>query len=133
MYKDLCFYYYLVCMIILYCVGYIVNGIILYFDGNRKGSIFLYWEDYFDEIIDCLWKEINYCIDYVVVCMFCVLVIYEIEFIIVECLCKGDGFDYWLGYKEDYLFNYVVRLEILGILKESRINIIEKCLKDKMK
>ena len=33
----------------------------------------------------------------------------------------------------DHLFNHAARLEISGILKESRTNTIEKRLKDKMK
>lgn len=133
MHKDLCSHYYSACMTTLHRAGHIVNGTILHLDGNRKGSIPLYWEDYFDETIDRSWKEINYCTDHAAVCMSCVLAIHETEFTIVERSCKGDGFDYWLGYKEDHLFNHAARLEISGILKESRINTIEKRLKDKMK
>lgn len=133
MHKDLCSHYYSACMTTLHRAGHIVNGTILHLDGNRKGSIPLYWEDYFDETIDRSWKEINYCTDHAAVCMSCVLAIHETEFTIVERSCKGDGFDYWLGYKEDHLFNHAARLEISGILKESRTNTIEKRLKDKMK
>lgn len=117
MHKDLCSHYYSACMTTLHRAGHIVNGTILHLDGNRKGSIPLYWEDYFDETIDRSWKEINYCTDHAAVCMSCVLAIHETEFTIVERSCKGDGFDYWLGYKEDHLFNHAARLEISGIFK----------------
>lgn len=73
MHKDLCSHYYSACMTTLHRAGHIVNGTILHLDGNRKGSIPLYWEDYFDETIDRSWKEINYCTDHAAVCMSCVL------------------------------------------------------------
>ena len=102
MHKDLCSHYYSACMTTLHRAGHIVNGTILHLDGNRKGSIPLYWEDYFDETIDRSWKEINYCTDHAAVCMSCVLAIHETEFTIVERSCKGDGFDYWLGRGKGY-------------------------------
>ena len=46
MHKDLCSHYYSACMTTLHRAGHIVNGTILHLDGNRKGSIPLYWEDY---------------------------------------------------------------------------------------
>ena len=61
------------------------------------------------------------------------LAINETEYTIIERSCKGDGFDYWLGKKDDGLFNHAARLEISGILQESATNTVEKRLKIKIK
>ena len=65
--------------------------------------------------------------------MSCVLAIHETEYTIIERSCKGDGFDYWMGYRDDMLLNRVARLEISGILKESSSNTVEKRLQIKKK
>lgn len=129
---DSCAHYYTACMATLHRSGH-QDGVILQLNGDRKDNIPLQWEDYFDDCIDRTWKEINYCTDHAAVCVSCMLAINETEYTIVERSCKGDGFDYWLGKKEDLLFGRVARLEISGILKESSTNTVEKRLKLKIK
>lgn len=46
---------------------------------------------------------------------------------------KGGGYDYWLGYKEGFLFQERVRLEISGIRKENRGNSIANRVREKLK
>ena len=38
-------------------------------------------------------------------------------FTIIERARKGPGFDYWLGYEDDILFQKKARLEVSGILR----------------
>lgn len=132
MHRDLASHYYSACMTTLHRSGY-KDWDPLHLDGNSKRDIPIHWNDYFDDEIDRSWKEINYCTDHAAVCLSCVLAVHETDYTIIERSCKGDGFDYWMGYKDDILFNRVARLEISGILKESTTNTIEKRLNIKKK
>lgn len=132
MHMDLCAHYYSACMTTLHRSGH-QDGVVLQLDGDRQSNVMLHWEDYFDDCIDRSWQEINYCTDHAAVCVSCMLAINETEYTIVERSCKGDGFDYWLGHKDDILFNHAARLEISGILKENATNTVEKRLKIKIK
>ena len=132
MHKDLCAHYYSACMTTLHRSGH-SDGTIMHLEGNREDNLLLHWEDYYDECIERSWKEINYCTDHAAVCVSCVLAIHETDYTIVERSCKGDGFDYWLGYKDDVLFSHAARLEISGILQESATNTVEKRLKAKIR
>lgn len=132
MHKDSCTHYYSACMTTLHRSGH-QDGVSLQLDGDRKENLSLHWEDYYDESIDRTWKEINYCTDHAAVCVSCMLAINETDYTIIERSCKGDGFDYWLGNKDDILLSRVARLEISGILKENTTNTVEKRLKIKIK
>ncbi|VFB14409.1 Uncharacterised protein [Bacteroides heparinolyticus] len=129
---DSCGHYYTACMATLHRSGH-KDGVLMQLDGDRKGGVKLHWNDYFDDCIDRTWQEINYCTDHAAVCVSCMLAIKETNYTIIERSCKGDGFDYWLGHKEDSLFEHVARLEISGILKENTNNTVEKRLKMKEK
>lgn len=130
--KDSCAHYYSACMATLHRSGH-KDGVVMQLDGDRKENISLRWDDYYDESIDRTWKEINYCTDHAAVCVSCILAINETEYTIIERSCKGDGFDYWLGKEDDVLFDHAARLEISGILKESKTNNMQRRLIEKRK
>lgn len=132
MHPDLCSHYYSACMTTLHRSGH-QDGVQMELKGDRKANISLRWDDYFDDMIDRSWKEINYCTDHAAVCISCLLAVNETEYTVVERSRKGDGFDYWLGHKSDILFKRAARMEISGILSESATNTIERRLNIKMR
>jgi hypothetical protein len=54
------------------------------------------------------------------------------DFTVLERSRKGTGFDYWLGYNKDTLFQNKVRLEVSGI-RNGTMNILNKRVKIKLK
>jgi hypothetical protein len=44
-------------------------------------------------------------------------------FTIIERARKGPGFDYWLGYEDDILFQKKARLEVSGILRGTDVDV----------
>ncbi|NDV81287.1 hypothetical protein [Bacteroides sp. 51] len=132
MHPDLCGHYYSACMTTLHRMEH-PEKLNMALSGDRKANLLLTWDDYFDEQFDRSWKEINYCTDHAAVCISCLLAINETSYTIVERSCKGDGFDYWLGDKDDILFSKTARLEISGILNETSTNTPEQRLTKKLK
>ena len=66
-------------------------------------------------------------------CGIAILVISDAtNYTIVEKAWKGGGFDYWLGDKNDPLFQKRARLEVSGILS-GQASIIEQRIKAKLK
>jgi len=53
-------------------------------------------------------------------------------FTVIERSYKKTGFDYWLGYINDPLFQKKAKLETSGILKESVTNTVKSRVKMKM-
>lgn len=61
------------------------------------------------------------------------LIITLTEYTLIRRSRKGTGFDYWLGKKEDPLFQDAARLEVSGILQENKKNTTQRRIKEKKK
>jgi len=109
------------------------NGVFLELIGDKKASIALTWENYFDEQIDRTWKDQEIATEHGAICISAMLVKECTDYTIIERSRKGTGFDYWLGYENIIPFQNSARLEISGIFKETEQNNVEKRFQIKKK
>jgi hypothetical protein len=75
----------------------------------------LIWDNIFDDQLDRTWADQFYATEHGAVCLAILLALKLTDFTIIEKSARKNGFDYWLGQKDDILFQKKARLEISGI------------------
>ena len=125
-------YCYVACMVCMHRNNH-DDEVFLELIGDKKASIALTWDDYFDEQIDRAWNDQDVATEYGAVCISAMLVRECTDYTIIERSRKGTGFDYWLGYDNIIPFQNSARLEISGIFIETEQNNVEKRFQKKKK
>jgi hypothetical protein len=102
--------------------SYLGTGMYVYGDKNVKYN--LTWDNIFDDQLDKTWADQFYATEHGAVCLAVILALKLTDFTIIERSARKNGFDYWLGRKDDILFQKKARLEISGIFKgtEKEVN-----------
>lgn len=85
-------------------------------NGEYNDVLSLSWESVTDQIRRN-WNDLQEATEFGAVGIAILLIIRLTEYTVVQRAWKGTGFDYWLGYKNDILFQNKARLEVSGILK----------------
>lgn len=93
------------------------NGTTFEIFGDQTLTSNLTWEDIFDDQLDRTWKDQFYATEHGAVCISILIALKLTNFTIIEKSARKNGFDYWLGEKDDVLFQKKARLEISGIFK----------------
>jgi len=120
------------CMVCLRRNGH-SDGVSMQLKGLMEKRIPLRLFDYFDDRVERSWQDTGDAAEYGAICISSLLLIECIDYTIIERSRKGTGFDYWLGYDNDLLFQNAARLEVSGIFKETENNTAEKRFQMKMK
>ncbi len=99
-------------------------GTVLPVYGDNKTDYNLIWDNIFDDQLDKTWADQFYATEHGAVCLAVILALRLTDFTIIERSARKNGFDYWLGKKDDILFQKKARLEISGIFKgtEKEVN-----------
>lgn len=99
--------------------------------GEVTNSVSLSWTQPIDDQLDRTYADQQEATEHAAECMAILLAMKITEFTVVERSVKGTGFDYWLGYPTDILFQRKARLEISGTFvdndKELERRFNEKC------
>ena len=77
----------------------------------------LVWDNIFDEQLDRTWADQFYATEHGAVCLAILIALKMTNYTIIEKSARKNGFDYWLGEKDDILFQKKARLEVSGIFK----------------
>lgn len=99
------------------------SGTTLFFSGDAKIEMNMTWDDIYNENVDKTWKDQEYATEHGAVCLSILTVLKLTEYTVVERSRKKTGFDYWLGSKDDKLFQNKARLEVSGIFNGSESDI----------
>jgi hypothetical protein len=111
------------CIVTLNRHNHDCQGTIIKVSGDTKIDVKLIWENIFDEQMDRAWKNQLEATEHGAECIVVLLTLKLTDFTIIQRSRKGDGFDYWLGYKDDILFQNKARLEISGIYENNNIEV----------
>jgi len=85
--------------------------------GDKKINLMLVWDNIFDEQLDRTWADQFYATEHGAVCLAILIALKMTNYTIIEKSARKNGFDYWLGEKDDILFQKKARLEVSGIFK----------------
>ena len=85
--------------------------------GDKKINLTLVWDNIFDEQLDRTWADQFYATEHGAVCLAILIALKMTDYTIIEKSARKNGFDYWLGEKDDILFQKKARLEVSGIFK----------------
>ncbi len=94
------------------------QGVELEVSGDFSESFHLYWPQVTDQMRRC-WNDIEVVREHGAYGIACLLIRKLTPFTVIERSRKGTGFDYWLGFEGDLLFQNKARLEVSGIGKGS--------------
>lgn len=83
--------------------------------GDNEIDCVLTWENIFDNQVDRTWADQFYATEHGAVCLAILLALKLTDYTIIEKSARKNGFDYWLGDKDDILFQRKARLEVSGI------------------
>lgn len=95
----------------------------------------IFWSDAIDDQIRRSWADLTEATEYGASGIACLLIVKLTEFTICERSVKDTGFDYWLcekggtGTGIDQIFPHMARLEVSGLLCESRGNTVASRVK----
>jgi len=103
------------CIVCLTRQNHNSNGTKLSVYGDKQIDFTLTWDNIFDEQLDRTWADQFYATEHGAVCLVILLALKLTDYTIIEKSARKNGFDYWLGQKEDILFQKKARLEISGI------------------
>jgi hypothetical protein len=92
-------------------------GTTLEIKGDKSITSTLVWDNIFDDQLDRTWKDQFYATEHGAVCIAILIALKLTNYTIIEKSARKNGFDYWLGEKDDILFQKKARLEISGIFK----------------
>lgn len=85
--------------------------------GDNEIDCTLTWENIFDDQLNRTWADQFYATEHGAVCLAILLALKLTDYTIIEKSARKNGFDYWLGEKDDILFQRKARLEVSGIFK----------------
>jgi hypothetical protein len=83
-------------------------------DGSFEVKCPVYWQEVTDQMRSC-YGDLEYTTEHGAYGVAILLILNLTDYAIVERSRKGTGFDYWLGRKDDVLFQKSARLEVSGI------------------
>lgn len=95
------------------------TGTILEINGDKTIASTLVWENIYYDQLDRTWKDQFYATEHGAICIAILLALKLTDYTIIERSARKNGFDYWLGEKDDILFQKKARLEISGIFQGS--------------
>ena len=111
------------CVVCLTRQNHSNTGTTLEIKGDSSINSTLVWDNVFDDQLDRTWKDQFYATEHGAVCIAILLALKLTDYTIVEKSARKNGFDYWLGKKDDILFQKKARLEISGIFNGSEKDI----------
>ena len=91
------------------------SGAHLTVQGIAAETFEVHWQAVAEKMRKC-WADMQAATEHGAYGIAFLLIIDLTEYTIIERSCKGTGFDYWLGTKQDELFQKKARLEVSGIL-----------------
>jgi hypothetical protein len=94
------------------------KGVRMTVSGDFTETFNLYWPDVTDDMRR-FWGDVEVTTENGAYGIACLLIRRLTPFTVIERARKGRGFDYWLGYDGDLLFQKKARLEVSGIGKGS--------------
>jgi len=83
--------------------------------GDQEIVFTITWDNIFNIQLDRTWADQFYATEHGAVCLAILLALKLTNYTIIEKSARKNGFDYWLGQKDDILFQKKARLEISGI------------------
>jgi hypothetical protein len=101
------------------------RGVHLTVQGHAPETFEVHWPAVTEKMRKC-WADLQAATEHGAYGIAFLLVIELTEYTIIERSCKGTGFDYWLGTKQDELFQKKARLEVSGILAGEEREIKER-------
>lgn len=108
------------------------SGINYELKGVKNEVITLNWSQKINSKVKRNWSDLQEATEYGATAIAISLANKYSEFDTVERSSKGTGFDYWLGEEDEIgIFQRKARLEISGILNESKTNTIKRRIKVK--
>lgn len=105
------------CVVCLSRNNHSSNGTEFKIYGDDTIHYTLIWDDIFNSQLDRTWADQFYATEHGAVCIAILLALKLTKYTIIEKSARKNGFDYWLGEKDDVLFQKKARLEISGIFK----------------
>jgi hypothetical protein len=84
-------------------------------EGDSEIDATLEWDDIYNDQLDRTYAEQTTATNFGAVCISSLLALKLTDFTIISQAVIGTGIDYWLGQKDDILFQNTARLEISGI------------------
>ena len=100
------------------------NGVEMQVKGDSETVFRVFWNNEITEQTRNAWNDTQELTEYGAIGIAILLIVKMTEFTVIRRAVKGEGVDFWLGYKTDKEpFQNVARLEISGILEgnESKI------------
>ena len=100
------------------------NGVEMQVKGDSETVFQIFWNNEITEQIRKAWNDTQELTEYGATGIAVLLIVKMTEFTVIRRAVKGEGVDFWLGYKTDKEpFQDVARLEVSGILEgnESKI------------
>ena len=101
------------------------NGVTMQVNGDLTASFKVFWPDVTEQMLRC-WNDNAVTTEHGAYGVACLLIRKLTPFTVIERSKQGTGFDYWLGYANDVLFQGKARLEVSGIAKGSQREIAQR-------
>jgi hypothetical protein len=105
------------CIVCLARQNHSSKGTKLLVSGDVTKNITLVWTDIYTEQLERTWADQFYATEHGAVCIAILLALKLTNYTVIEKSARKNGFDYWLGNKDDMLFQHKARLEISGIFE----------------
>lgn len=107
------------------------SGISMFILGDFEKEFALEW-DFVDDKIKRTYNDVQEAIEWGATAISFLIIKNFTPFTVIERSRKKTGFDYWLGYEGDSLFQNKAKLEVSGILKESDTNTVKNRVRTKI-
>lgn len=91
--------------------------------GDNIINYNLIWDNSLNDQLNRSWADQIYTTEHGAVCLAILIALKLTNYTIIERSVRKTGFDYWLGEKEDILFQKKARLEISGIFVGSKTDV----------
>ena len=92
--------------------------------GVCDAELTITWNDIYNEQLNRTWADQFYATEHGALCIAILLTLNITDYTVIERSIRNDGFDYWLGKKEDRLFQKKAKLEISGIYEGSKNDVL---------
>ncbi len=118
------------CVVALHNCGH-PSTVTLYVSGDKNCEYSLLWENAFNEQLRRTYNDEQSVTERAAVAISVLLALRQTNYTIIERSRKGTGFDYMLGDSQDQLFIPKARLEVSGIMHETKGNTCEQRFRQK--
>lgn len=112
------------CVVALHISGH-PSPVTLYVSGYKNCEYSFLWEDVFNEQLSRTYNDEQSVTERAAVAVSVLLALRQTSYTVIERSRKGTGFDYMLGDSQDRFFNPKARLEVSGIMQETKSNTCE--------